>query len=210
MLYHSCNCFMHSATVHRFTLRGCNRIFMLRCFGCFWCFSCYCYFLAIASELIGIASVTIVVSRSVTGFEIFAWVAMLLVLQVLAYVPIVTSKSERKWVSLIYIEEERDQYLKLALGPPCLWSVSDFIFLASAYEGGWPILSLTVSSSRWQRTVSVFIIHVAELAGVQVEYKALTKVLPWTGFEPLTLTSREPCTSLIYITEDKKLTLENE
>jgi len=33
---------------------------------------------------------------------------------------------------------------------------SDFIYLATAYEGGWPVaLSLTVSSSHWQFTISV-------------------------------------------------------
>jgi len=34
-------------------------------------------------------------------------------------------------------EEEEDQSFKLALGQPWVWSVSDFIFLATAYEGGW-------------------------------------------------------------------------
>ena len=43
-----------------------------------------------------------------------------------------------------------------------LWNVSDFIFLPSAYEGIWPVLSLATSSSQWQCTVSVLII--AELA----------------------------------------------
>src|SRR6218665_2484726 len=36
--------------------------------------------------------------------------------------------------------------------------VRDFIFLATAYEGGWPVLSLTVSFSHWQCAVSVQII----------------------------------------------------
>jgi len=40
-------------------------------------------------------------------------------------------------------EEEEDQSLKLALGQPWVWSVNGFIFLASAYEGGWSVLSLT-------------------------------------------------------------------
>jgi len=31
-------------------------------------------------------------------------------------------------------EEEEDRSLKLTLGQPWVWSVSDFIFLASAYE----------------------------------------------------------------------------
>ena len=37
--------------------------------------------------------------------------------------------------------------LKLALRQPWVCSVNDFIFLATAYEGGLPVLSLTVSSS---------------------------------------------------------------
>jgi len=41
----------------------------------------------------------------------------------------------------------KDQSLMLSLGQPWVCSVSKFIFLASAYEGGWPFLSLTVSSS---------------------------------------------------------------
>jgi len=59
-------------------------------------------------------------------------------------------------------EEEEDQSLKLALRQPWVWSVSDFIFLATAYEGGWPVLSLTFSSSHLQCMFSVLII--AELA----------------------------------------------
>ena len=55
-------------------------------------------------------------------------------------------------------EEDEDQSLKLALGQPWVWSVNDFIFLATAYEGGWPVLSLTISSSHWQSAVSVLII----------------------------------------------------
>ena len=49
-----------------------------------------------------------------------------------------------------------------SLGQPWVWSVSDFIFVATAYECGWPVLSLTISSSHWQCAVSVLII--AELA----------------------------------------------
>ena len=44
-------------------------------------------------------------------------------------------------------EEVEEQSLKLAPGQPLVWSVSAFIFLASAYEGGWPVLSLTVPPS---------------------------------------------------------------
>ena len=51
-------------------------------------------------------------------------------------------------------EEEEDQ----SLGQSWVWSVSDFIFLALAYEGRWPVLSLTISSSHWQCAVSVLII----------------------------------------------------
>ena len=40
-----------------------------------------------------------------------------------------------------------EQSLKLALGQPWVLSFSNFIFLASAHEGGWHVLSLTVSSS---------------------------------------------------------------
>ena len=67
-----------------------------------------------------------------------------------------------RWVVYVNIDEEEEQSLKLALRQPWVWSVSDFIFLASAYEGGWPVLSLAVSSSHQQCTVSVLII--AELA----------------------------------------------
>ena len=58
----------------------------------------------------------------------------------------------------VVLEEDEDQSLKLALRQPRVWIVSDFIFLATAYEGGWPVLSLNI----WQRMVSVLII--AELA----------------------------------------------
>lgn len=39
-----------------------------------------------------------------------------------------------------------------------LWNVSDFFFLASVYDGQWPVLSLTVASYHRHRIVSVFII----------------------------------------------------
>jgi len=42
-------------------------------------------------------------------------------------------------------EEEEEQSPKLDLGQSWVWSVSGFIVLASAHEGGWP-----VSSSHWQ------------------------------------------------------------
>ena len=80
------------------------------------------------------------------------------------------------------VHEQEEQSLNLALGHPWVWSVSDFIFLASAYELGWSVLSLTISSSHWQRTVSVLII--AELERAPVEQKSQTKFLPWPGFQP--------------------------
>ena len=42
------------------------------------------------------------------------------------------------------------------------YCVSNFIFLAFAYQGWWPVLSIAVSTSYLQRAVSVLII--AELA----------------------------------------------
>ena len=59
-------------------------------------------------------------------------------------------------------EEKEEQSLKLTLKQPYVWSVSDFIFLASANEGWEWVLSLAVSSSNQQCTVSVLI--KAELA----------------------------------------------
>ena len=64
-------------------------------------------------------------------------------------------KNEWWWWWSIY-DDDDDQSLKLAPRQPCVRSVSDFIFLASAYEGGWPVL--TVSSSHWQCAVCVLII----------------------------------------------------
>jgi len=52
--------------------------------------------------------------------------------------------------------EEEEQPLKLALRTATVWSASDFIFLASVYEGGWPVL--IISFSHCQCTVGVFII----------------------------------------------------
>ena len=46
------------------------------------------------------------------------------------------------------LEEKEYQSLKLALGQPWVWSDSDFIFLHTAYEDGWSVLSIHVSSSR--------------------------------------------------------------
>jgi len=73
--------------------------------------------------------------------------------------------SSVKWISdlavLLPQQTEEEHSPKLS-GQPWVWSASNFIFLASAYEGGWPVLSLTVSSSHWQSTVNVHI--VAEFA----------------------------------------------
>ena len=56
--------------------------------------------------------------------------------------------------------------------------MASFIFLAVAYDGGWPVLSLTVSSP----TKSVGELLIAEMAE-EVEQKPQTKLLPWLGFE---------------------------
>ena len=44
------------------------------------------------------------------------------------------------------VEEEEDRPQKLVLGQPHRYEVlvSNFIFLASAYEGRWPVLSLYI------------------------------------------------------------------
>lgn len=41
---------------------------------------------------------------------------------------------------------------------PRMWSVSDIMLLISAHVGTWPTVSLKALSSRWQYTVSVFIV----------------------------------------------------
>jgi len=38
-------------------------------------------------------------------------------------------------------EEEEEKSLKLATGQPWALSVSDFVFLVSSYESGWPLAS---------------------------------------------------------------------
>src|SRR6218665_1130770 len=53
------------------------------------------------------------------------------------------------------IRQVKKKSLKLALGQPRVSSVSGFIL---AYGGGWPVLSLTISSSRRQCIVGVLII----------------------------------------------------
>ena len=88
--------------------------------------------------------------------------------------------------------------LKLSLRQPWVWSVSDPIFLATAYEGGWPVLSLTVLSSYWQSAVSVLII--AELArGCRWSINLGPNFCPGRGLNPKlsgwqssTLTNRLP------------------
>ena len=84
------------------------------------------------------------------------------------------------WV--LRLKEEEDEEQSLMLGQPVVCSVSDFIFLASAYEGGWQVLSLTVSSSHWQCSVSVLVI--AEFArgggGAEVSNQISALVGIWT------------------------------
>ena len=66
-----------------------------------------------------------------------------------------------------------------------LWNVAQTKFYAHTdlkNLEGTLVLSLTISSSRWQRMVSVLII--AE--GAQEEQKSQTKFLPFLGFEPQT------------------------
>jgi len=63
-------------------------------------------------------------------------------------------------INTVQREKNKKTYLtRFWLGP---FSVSHFILLSSAYEGGWPVLSLAVSYSHRQYRVSIFI--VAELA----------------------------------------------
>ena len=69
------------------------------------------------------------------------------------------------------------------LKQPWVWSVSDFIFLATAYEGGWPVLSPTVLSSHRQSAVSVLIIAKAKYTNHTVsESKCVGKVRSVTCF----------------------------
>ena len=112
------------------------------------------------------------------------------------------AKELSKIRSLVFVQEEeqQEQSLKLALGQPWVWSVSDFIFLASAYEGGWPVLTLIVSSSHWQFTVSVLII--AELSrgvgGVEISNQISALDGIWTpkplDWQSSTVTTRPPRT----------------
>jgi len=82
-------------------------------------------------------------------------------------------------------EEEKSNPPMLTMIQPGVWSVSDFVFLALAYEGRWPVLSLAISSSHWQCTVSVLIL--AELAK-----RSLTKLPHSLGWQS-TLTTRLQC-----------------
>jgi len=64
---------------------------------------------------------------------------------------------------------------------------NEFIFLTSVYEGGQPVLSLAISSSRRQSAVSVGPTHHnLSWLGAQMEQKFVTKFLLWPGFEPRT------------------------
>ena len=66
------------------------------------------------------------------------------------------------WIFFSFDILDDDQSLKLTLMQPWLLNVSDFIFLATAYESWWPVLFLPISASHWQCAVSVLVI--AELA----------------------------------------------
>ena len=83
------------------------------------------------------------------------------------YAPVFPYKACRMsvspWTQMIFTPA-----YKPALGQPWVWSISDFIFLGAAYDGGSTVLSLTVSFSYRQCTVSV--LSIAELArGADVE-----------------------------------------
>ena len=102
----------------------------------------------------------------------------------------VTSKADQllqyalSWLRCAAIQEEEEQSPKRAPGQPWVWSVSDFISLATEYAGGWPVLSLTISSSHWQCTVSVLITaewnRDVDGAEISIQISALA------GFEPRT------------------------
>ena len=77
-------------------------------------------------------------------------------------------------------DKEQEQTIKLDLWLPWVQSVSDFIFLALAYESGWPFLSLTVSSSHWQCAVSVLISWVG-IGGSEIFNQISALVGIWTS-----------------------------
>ena len=78
------------------------------------------------------------------------------------------------------LEEDEEQSLKVFLEQLWVWSVSDFIFLALAYEDGWLVLSLAESSSHLQYAVSVFIIaELARGAGDLATISTLTVHCQW-------------------------------
>lgn len=83
--------------------------------------------------------------------------------------------------------KSKEQFLKLAIRQSWVWSVSNFIFLASAYYGAWWILSLTNSASQWQRVVGVHII--AELA-IPLEDPAMVGI--WTSNLTIASPARRP------------------
>ena len=63
---------------------------------------------------------------------------------------------DRWWCS---IKKKSNPLIKLFLSQPWVWSVSNFTFLATAYEDdGWPVLFLDISFSHLQCMVSVLII----------------------------------------------------
>ena len=71
------------------------------------------------------------------------------------------------------------------------WNVSDFIFLASAYEGDWPVLSLALSSSLSQCTVSVLIEADAFLDTSENAEPLETHFYPCRDFHPEAITLRK-------------------
>lgn len=66
-------------------------------------------------------------------------------------------ENSNQW-AIEYEEVEEGQCFKLALRQPLVWRISDFTFLASAYQGGWPVLFLAISTSHQQCTMSILFI----------------------------------------------------
>lgn len=73
------------------------------------------------------------------------------------------------------------QTIKTAFRQPWVQSVSSCIFFVLAYDGGRPVLSLTVSPSHQQYMASLII--AAELARGDVEQSTRKQFQPWWGFE---------------------------
>jgi len=73
---------------------------------------------------------------------------------VLLGVPSVQREGDQNWSEAVW----HTLWMGPRLAPKqsWVWNISDFIFLASAYEGGWPDPSLAVTSSHWQCMASVY------------------------------------------------------